>query len=174
MKADFMIELGDFKDTDVSQHCDKNPSPHCVNITVEFLSKIESVFYESFTGPHYHVLGNHDVDILNQSIVLQNELNAPVQHGGDGYYSWLWPQVPAPAANSSATAGCLVQQAGEEYVLCTSARDQLFFPFLYGHPLDRMKYVAPGSTRRCGSCILMAPGIGFSTPRPDVPREPHR
>ena len=27
--VDFMIELGDFKDTDVSQHCDKDPSPAC-------------------------------------------------------------------------------------------------------------------------------------------------
>lgn len=86
MEADFMIELGDFKDTDVSQHCDKNPSPHCVNITVGFLSAIETAFYEGFSGPHYHVLGNHDVDILNQSIVLENERNAPVQQGGNGYY----------------------------------------------------------------------------------------
>ena len=33
-KADFLIELGDFKDTDVTQHCDKAPSEHCTNLTL--------------------------------------------------------------------------------------------------------------------------------------------
>jgi len=62
-KVDFMIELGDFKDTDVSQHCDKDPSPACVNLTVGFLRRIEAAM-AVYEGPKYHILGNHDVDIL--------------------------------------------------------------------------------------------------------------
>ena len=114
-KADFMIELGDFKDTDVSQHCDKDPSPHCVNITVGFLRKIESEMHDGFRGPKYHVLGNHDVDVLNQSIVLANENNSrPVEQGGDGYYSWSWPLAPAPPGggtnDTGRTVGCLARE----------------------------------------------------------------
>ena len=33
-RVDFLIELGDFKDTDVSQHCEKDPSPACAYVNV--------------------------------------------------------------------------------------------------------------------------------------------
>jgi hypothetical protein len=114
-KVDFMIELGDFKDTDVSQHCDKDPSPACIGLTVGFLRRIESAM-AVYTGPKYHILGNHDVDILNQSIVLANEHNAHVDdasHEAEGYYSFSWP--PSHQSNSTLgpdTAGCLTTQKG--------------------------------------------------------------
>lgn len=92
--ASFVIELGDFKDTDTTYwECNKNPSPGCINLTVGYLQHIESVFQKGFDGPHFHVLGNHDVDILNQSTVLANEVNNGVEidTGTLGAYSWQWP-----------------------------------------------------------------------------------
>jgi len=110
--ADFIIELGDFKDTDVSQHCDEVPTPHCVNLTVDYLRTIDAAMSAGFAGPRYHVLGNHDVDVLNQSIVLANEANsAPM--AGPGYYSWSFPPASPPAPPVGAdTAGCLAIERG--------------------------------------------------------------
>jgi predicted phosphodiesterase len=59
-KADFLIELGDFKDQDVTPVESK---------TMSYLRRIESA-YEAFPGPRYHVLGNHDVDSLSKSQFL--------------------------------------------------------------------------------------------------------
>ena len=113
--VDFVMELGDFKDTDASQACDKKPDPHCVNLTIGFLRKIEETMRNGYAGPCYHVLGNHDVDILNQSIVLANEVNGPAPPvvnpgGGAGYYSWSPGATPAPAGNDTGrTIGCVVK-----------------------------------------------------------------
>ena len=67
LKADFLIELGDFKDTDASQ-CEGHglATPHCVNLTLSFLRTIEAAM-GAFPRPRFHLLGNHDVDVLNQS-----------------------------------------------------------------------------------------------------------
>ncbi len=57
-KADFLVELGDFKDQDKV-----NPAE---GKTLSYLKRIEAVF-EKFDGPRYHVLGNHDADSLSKS-----------------------------------------------------------------------------------------------------------
>ena len=74
-QADFLIELGDFKDqgTDAAQ-------------TVEFLKTIEAVF-ERFEGPRYHVLGNHDMDRISKAQFLANIANAGFAKA-QAYYSF--------------------------------------------------------------------------------------
>jgi predicted phosphodiesterase len=57
-KADFLVELGDFKDQDKV-----NPAE---GKTLAYLMRIEAVFAK-FDGPRYHVLGNHDVDSISKS-----------------------------------------------------------------------------------------------------------
>ena len=93
--------------TNAVQHCDKTPTPACINETMGYLRRIEEAFYAGFQrGPHFHVIGNHDVDILNQSEVFDNEHDTAVPgmaHGGDGYYAWSWPAV-ATAAEAAAVA----------------------------------------------------------------------
>ena len=62
------------------------------SLTVGFLRQIEGAM-DAYPGPKFHVLGNHDVDILNQSIVLDNEHNSPVDTPDtDGFYSFSWPR----------------------------------------------------------------------------------
>jgi predicted phosphodiesterase len=58
--AAFLVELGDFKDQD------KAPDQAR---TLGYLQRIESVF-AGFTGPRYHVLGNHDMDSLSKAQFL--------------------------------------------------------------------------------------------------------
>jgi hypothetical protein len=44
-KVDFVVELGDFKDTDASRGCtvpNQPPSSTCVNLTLGFLKDIEA------------------------------------------------------------------------------------------------------------------------------------
>ena len=59
----FLIELGDFKDAGPDRAS-----------TLGFLKKIESVF-AGFKGPRYHVLGNHDFDLLGKQEFLSNISN---------------------------------------------------------------------------------------------------
>lgn len=59
-KADFILELGDFKDQD------PQPAP---GRTLAYLRTIEAVF-AGFKGPRYHALGNHDEDSLIKSEFL--------------------------------------------------------------------------------------------------------
>lgn len=61
-KVDFLIELGDFKDQD-------NPPIEAKTLTC--LKTIESEFTK-FTGPRYHVLGNHDMDSLSKKTFLES------------------------------------------------------------------------------------------------------
>ena len=56
----FLVELGDFKDQD------KSPDE---SRTLGYLQRIESVF-AGFTGPRYHVIGNHDTDSLSKAQFL--------------------------------------------------------------------------------------------------------
>ncbi|WP_439184962.1 metallophosphoesterase [Carboxylicivirga taeanensis] len=56
-QMDFVIETGDFKD--------EEPIPIKEN-TLQYLRDIEAVF-KHFTGPRYHVLGNHDVDSISKT-----------------------------------------------------------------------------------------------------------
>jgi hypothetical protein len=72
-KAQFLIELGDFKDT--------NPQKNATD-TLGFLDDIEKAIVKGFQGPHFHVLGNHDVDVLNQTQV------------SSGAGKRLWPTEP--------------------------------------------------------------------------------
>lgn len=68
-RADFLVELGDFKDQD-----QVNPTEAK---TLSYLRRIESVF-EKFKGPRYHVLGNHDMDGLSKSEFLTAAKNTGI------------------------------------------------------------------------------------------------
>ncbi len=76
-KVDFLIELGDFKDQD------KQPSEQK---TLSYLQSIERTF-QSFDGPRYHVLGNHDMDSISKGQFLSRIRNTNVA-SGRSYYSF--------------------------------------------------------------------------------------
>ena len=57
-RPSFLIELGDFKD--------EGPDKAS---TIGYLDKVEAVFSQ-FSGPRYHVLGNHDLDLLDKNEFL--------------------------------------------------------------------------------------------------------
>lgn len=62
---DFLIELGDLKDQDnVPQR----------GQTITYLDEIEKKF-QTFKGPVYHVLGNHDMDSISKDDFLQHTSN---------------------------------------------------------------------------------------------------
>ena len=73
---DFVVELGDF----VEQH----PSRAA---TVKALDRIEKVFRE-FKGPTYHVIGNHDLAVLERSEFLSRVTNTGIE-SGRSYYSFV-------------------------------------------------------------------------------------
>ncbi len=60
MQADFLVELGDFKDQD---------SPPVEEKTLDYLRRVEDVF-AGFKGSRFHVLGNHDVDSMSKAQFL--------------------------------------------------------------------------------------------------------
>jgi len=76
-KVDFLIEMGDFKDQD-AEPVEEN--------TLGYLKTIESCFHK-FTGPRYHVLGNHDMDSLSKQQVLQQIENSGISNSR-AYYSY--------------------------------------------------------------------------------------
>lgn len=76
-KADFLVELGDFKDQN---------SPPIEQKTISYLQTVESVF-RKFNGPTYHVLGNHDTDSISKAQFLSNIENAYVDPSRS-YYSF--------------------------------------------------------------------------------------
>jgi len=76
-KVDFLIELGDFKDQD-ARPIEEN--------TIAYLRAIEAV-YRKFTGPRYHVLGNHDQDSISKQQFLANVENTGIARD-KGYYSF--------------------------------------------------------------------------------------
>ncbi|MEI7947671.1 MAG: metallophosphoesterase [bacterium] len=77
-KVDFLIELGDFKDQD-------NPPVEAKTLT--YLKTIESEFVK-FTGPRYHVLGNHDMDSLSKTAFLASVENTGIPKE-KSYYAFL-------------------------------------------------------------------------------------
>jgi alkaline phosphatase len=74
-RADFIIELGDFVDTLVDN---KDP--------VQNFNEVESIF-TSFRGPQYHVLGNHEFDNVQRSVLLPLLQNSGID-AGKTYYSF--------------------------------------------------------------------------------------
>lgn len=74
---DFVIELGDIKDMGP----EKDPAG-----ALKFLDDIESVL-QSFNGPVYHVLGNHDEDCISKSEFLSHTSN-PGKCNGKPHYSF--------------------------------------------------------------------------------------
>lgn len=62
-RPSFLIELGDFKD--------EGPDKAS---TIEYLDKVEAVFAK-FSGPRYHVLGNHDLDVIDKKEFLSRIKN---------------------------------------------------------------------------------------------------
>lgn len=73
---DFVIELGDLKDTNGD-----------VSDTLRFLDDIEGVL-QTFNGPIYHALGNHDMDCLSKEEFLSHTANAG-KTKGRSYYSFV-------------------------------------------------------------------------------------
>ena len=74
-KVDFVIELGDWKDT--------TPQSEAVP-TLRFLDTIEREL-QAFGGPVYHVLGNHDMDCLTKEEFLAHTANAGRARGKTHY-----------------------------------------------------------------------------------------
>lgn len=64
-KLDFMIELGDLKDMGDTPERGQ---------TLSFLDEIEAKF-QTFDGPVYHVLGNHDMDSISKPEFLAHTAN---------------------------------------------------------------------------------------------------
>ena len=75
-KVDFIIELGDFKDRSKT-----------VSETLSKLGEIEKAFV-AFAGPHYHVLGNHDTDVLTPAEFLSHISNTGFDQA-KSYYSFV-------------------------------------------------------------------------------------
>ena len=67
-KVDFLVEMGDFKDENKKPIEDK---------TIAHLRAVEEVF-QKFTGPTYHVLGNHDMDSISKKQFLANVENTGI------------------------------------------------------------------------------------------------
>lgn len=79
---DFIIELGDLKDQDKEPERER---------TIAYLDEIESVF-QSFDGPVYHVLGNHDMDGISKDDFLQHTSNNG-NADGKTYYSFVFNHI---------------------------------------------------------------------------------
>jgi len=111
--ADFMIELGDFKDTLCPGPNGGNVSLACTAKTLDFLDTIEGAM-SVFAKPKFHVLGNHDVDILNQSAVLAHIHNYGMSHA-EGHYSFSVPFPPNATTND--TKGCLITDSKDVWIV---------------------------------------------------------
>ncbi len=76
-QVDFLVELGDLKDQD---------RPPVESRTLRYLQDVEAVL-RRFHGPTYHVLGNHDMDILSKQQFLSRVENTDID-GARSYYSF--------------------------------------------------------------------------------------
>ena len=99
----FIIEMGDYKDVDLSlcpNIATPTPSVPCIDAAIDFLRVIESEFVEGAGSvERYHLFGNHDVDVLNQSVVEATVVNGPLATaGGRGYYSFRAANADARSA----------------------------------------------------------------------------
>lgn len=74
---DFIIELGDLKDMGTKPDEQE---------TLLFLDEIEETLH-TFSGPVYHVLGNHDMDCIAKADFLKHTFN-PGKAKGKAYYSF--------------------------------------------------------------------------------------
>ncbi|MCR4921592.1 MAG: metallophosphoesterase [Bacteroidaceae bacterium] len=74
---DFVIELGDLKDTN---------SSHDSTATLRFLDEVEAAL-QRFKGKVFHVLGNHDMDCISKADFLSHTTN-PGKANGQSYYSF--------------------------------------------------------------------------------------
>ena len=134
-RADFVIELGDFKD----QSADKRQTLAC-------LDRIERTF-AGFEGPRYHVLGNHDEDCLTKAEFLAHVSNAGgktekhyffVMNGItfvvlDGCYNskmedytpgnWDWTDANVPPVELRWLEGVLAMARGPAVVFCHQVLD---------------------------------------------------
>lgn len=81
-KTGFVVHLGDFKDQ--AEHPDEQS-------TLEFLGKMEKA-YGSYSGPRYHVLGNHDTDSISKQQFLHHVENTGIAKDRS-YYSFDHKQV---------------------------------------------------------------------------------
>jgi predicted phosphodiesterase len=77
-KVDFLVELGDFKD---------KSQPEDEQKTLGFLKQVEEV-YSQFNGNHYHVLGNHDEDIISKEQFFSIAKNSGTD-STKSYYSYI-------------------------------------------------------------------------------------
>lgn len=68
-QPDLMIELGDFKDIARKASPAPDEDPRDKAATIRLTREVESVFAR-FKGPRYHVLGNHDNDMLDKDEFL--------------------------------------------------------------------------------------------------------
>jgi hypothetical protein len=190
--TDFLAELGDFKDTDASQCGHGLATQACTNLTLGFLDTIEAEMAK-FLGPRFHLLGNHDVDVLNQSAVLTRVQNAPVTTGGPGYYSFSFP-FPVPFVGED-TDGCLVrsESGSPAYVWIVhtdGTRNWLSFisegAWNASHPVHnievyRKRHDGRGSytlnasasvaafLQRCANCVCGEDGVPAELPSPAPP-----
>ncbi len=82
-QADFLIELGDFKDQDKV-----NPTEAK---TLSCLERVENIF-RKFEGRRFHVLGNHDLDSISKLQFLKAVRNSGVPPDRS-YYSFSFKGV---------------------------------------------------------------------------------
>jgi predicted phosphodiesterase len=112
-KADFLVELGDFKDMS---------TPPSEEKALVYLFRAEKEF-SRFSGDHYHVLGNHDEDCISKQqflsvagnsgipsdktyysfdkngvhfIVLDANFDSTGKPFDRGQFDWGDPNIPAP------------------------------------------------------------------------------
>lgn len=96
-KLDFMIELGDLKDMGDTPERGQ---------TLSFLDEIEAKF-QTFDGPVYHVLGNHDMDSISKPEFLAHTANYG-NAKGKPYYSFVRIRLSLSYSTVTATRMVLI------------------------------------------------------------------
>lgn len=86
-RPDLVIELGDFKDIARKAAPKPGEDPRDKEATIRLTKEVESVFAR-FEGPRYHVLGNHDNDMLDKDEFLALCPNTGIPKGRS-YYSFV-------------------------------------------------------------------------------------
>jgi predicted phosphodiesterase len=76
-QVDFMVHIGDFKDEDAEPTEAR---------TLQYVRDLETV-YAQFSGPRYHVLGNHDIDSISKEQFLGLVENTGIDSSAS-YYSF--------------------------------------------------------------------------------------